>query len=252
MHELGIEPVVTLNHFELPYHLVKEYGGWTNRKLIDLFIRYAEVVFNRYHDKVTYWMTHNEISNQAAVNIEHSKFFTWTNSGFVFKDDATLNEKIAEMVQAAHYELVASAKAVTLGHKINPNFKIGGMVNVAPFYPASSSPRDMLAFQKARQSRDWFSDVHINGEYPNEIERLYQKFGFRPDITDEDRADLKAGTIDYLAVSYYASTTVQATEDAGDFENAYASYKVTANPFIETNDWGWGLDPDGLRYSLMN
>ncbi|CAH0418139.1 6-phospho-beta-glucosidase [Periweissella ghanensis] len=251
MHELGIEPVITLNHFEMPYHLVKEYGGWTNRKLIDLFVHYAEVVFNRYRDKVTYWMTHNEISNQAGINLgAHAQFFVWTNSGFVFNGDETLNEKIAKMVQAAHYELVASAKVVALGHKINPNFKIGGMVNVAPFYPASPSPKDMLAFQKARQSRDWFSDVHINGEYPVEIERLYEKFGFRPDITEQDRADLKAGTIDYLAVSYYSSTTVKAVDNPDNFKNAYASYEVTSNPYIETNDWGWGLDADGLRYSL--
>lgn len=250
MLALGIEPVVTLNHFEMPYHLVKEYGGWSNRKLIDLFVRYAEVVFNRYHDKVTYWMTHNEISNQSALNVDHSKFFVWTNSGLQFTGDETLNVKIAAMVQAAHYELVASAKVVALGHKINPAFKIGGMVNVAPFYPASSDPKDMLAFQKARQSRDWFSDVHVHGEYPVEIERLYEKFGFRPDITTTDRQDLKAGTVDYLAVSYYSSATVKATENTDDFKNAYASYEVTDNPYIKTNDWGWGLDPDGLRYSL--
>lgn len=251
MHELGIEPVITLNHFEMPYHLVKEYGGWTNRKLIDLFVHYAEVVFKRYHNKVTYWMTHNEISNQAALNLgPHAQFFVWTNSGFVFNGNETSNEKIAKMVQAAHYELVASAKVVALGHKINPDFKIGGMVNVAPFYPASPAPKDMLAFQKARQSRDWFSDVHINGEYPVEIERLYQKFGFQPDITEQDRLDLKAGVIDYLAVSYYSSTTVKAIENPDNFKNAYTSYQVTDNPYIKTNDWGWGLDPDGLRYSL--
>lgn len=250
MHALGIEPVITLNHFEMPYHLVTEYGGWSNRKLIALFVRYAEVVFNRYRDKVTYWMTHNEISNQAAVNIEHSQFFTWTNSGFVFDAEDDINTRIAKMVQAAHYELVASAKVVSLGHKINPNFKIGGMVNVSPFYPASSSPKDMLAFQKARQSRDWFSDVHVNGEYPGEIERLYQKFGFRPDITADDREALKAGTVDYLAVSYYSSATVQANKFSSNFENAYNSYEVVANPYIKTNDWGWGFDPDGLRYTL--
>lgn len=249
MNDLGIEPVVTLNHFEMPYHLVEEYGGWSNRKLIDLFVHYSEVVFNRYKDKVTYWMTHNEISNQAAISDHNANFFVWTNSGLILKDDATDIEKISKMVQAAHYELVASAKAVNLGHKINPNFKIGGMVNVAPFYPASSSPKDMLAFQKARQSRDWFSDVHVQGEYPVEIENFYEKFNLRPDITKEDKEDLKNGTVDYLAVSYYSSSTVKAKEN-DSFENPYLSYEVTKNPFIKTNDWGWGLDPDGLRYTL--
>ncbi|GEM_PF-4651609 len=107
-----------------------------------------------------------------------------------------------------------SAKAVKLGHEINPNFIIGGMVNVAALYPASPKPADMLAFQKARQTRDWFTDVHVRGAYSTEMEAFFEKTGVRADVTDEDRADLLAGTVDYMAISYYNSKTVKSATDA--------------------------------------
>ena len=112
----GIEPVITLSHFEMPYHLVTEYGGWKNRKLIDFFVRFAEVVFKRYKDKVKYWMTFNEINNQANYQEDFAPF---TNSGIVYEEG---DDREAIMYQAAHYELVASARAVKIGHEINPRF----------------------------------------------------------------------------------------------------------------------------------
>jgi len=251
MHKHGIEPVVTLNHFEMPYHLVTEYGGWGNRKLIDLFVNYAKVVFERYQDKVTYWMTHNEISNQAAVsNDPFFEFMVWTNSGLKFSEDATLAEKQAAMMQAGHYELVASAKAVKLGHEINPNFIIGGMVNVAALYPASPKPADMLAFQKARQTRDWFTDVHVRGAYSTEMEAFFEKTGVRADVTDEDRADLLAGTVDYMAISYYNSKTVKSATDADTEIDNPSHVETVKNDYVKVNDWDWAVDPQGLRYAL--
>jgi len=251
MHKHGIEPVVTLNHFEMPYHLVTEYGGWRNRQLIDLFVNYAKVVFERYRDKVTYWMTHNEISNQANLSDDAlSNFLVWTNSGIKFDEGTTLAEKQAAMMQAGHYELVAAARAVKLGHDINPDFVIGGMVNVASLYPASSKPADMLALQKTRQMRDWFTDVHVRGEYSTVMEAFFAKTGVRADITDADRADLKAGTVDYMAVSYYNSRTVQAATDA-DVEITSPEQVVTVNnEHVKVNDWDWAIDPQGLRYAL--
>ncbi len=251
MNRLGIEPVITLNHFEMPYHLVKEYGGWSNRKVIDFFVKYATTVFTRYNGKVKYWMTHNEISNQANLDDDMmSEFMIWTNSGLQFKKDATATEKLAGMVQAAHYELVASAKAVQIGHAINPEFVIGGMLNVAPLYPASPKPADMLATQKARQLHDWFSDVHIRGAYPAEFEAFAARTGYRSDITQADREVLKAGKVDYLAISYYNSTVIKAKSDADtDFEDVQG-YEVVQNPEVPVSDWGWAIDPQGLRYTL--
>lgn len=251
MNRLGIEPVITLNHFEMPYHLVKEYGGWSNRKVINFFVKCATTVFTRYNGKVKYWMTHNEISNQANLDDDMmSEFMIWTNSGLRFKKDATATEKLAGMVQAAHYELVASAKAVQIGHAINPEFVIGGMLNVAPLYPASPKPADMLATQKARQLHDWFSDVHIRGAYPAEFEAFAARTGYRSDITQADREVLKAGKVDYLAISYYNSTVIKAKSDADtDFEDVQG-YEVVQNPEVPVSDWGWAIDPQGLRYTL--
>ena len=242
-HKYGIEPVITLSHFEMPYHLVEEYGGFTNRKTIDFFVKFATTCFNRYKDKVKYWMTFNEIDNQSEFN---NPFLTMTNSGY-FVDEQENPE--AAMFQAAHYELVASALAVKEGKRINPDFQIGCMINFTPYYPDTSNPDDMLLAQRANQLRSWFSDVQCNGEYPRAIEAYIERNGFRPDITAEDRIVLKEGTVDYIGFSYYASRNVSASkvkiDDLHDIDQA-----VVPNKYLKTTDWGWTIDPKGLRWAL--
>ena len=125
----GIEPVITLSHFEIPLHLAKEYGGFRNRKLVDFFVRFAEVCFKRYKDKVKYWMTFNEINNQMDTS---NPIFLWTNSGVTLGKNEDPKEVLYKV---AHNELLASAKAVIRGHEINPDFKIGCMVSHVPVYP---------------------------------------------------------------------------------------------------------------------
>ncbi|MEX0379971.1 6-phospho-beta-glucosidase [Leuconostoc sp. MS02] len=252
MLELGIEPVITLQHFEMPYHLVTEYGGWTNRKVIDFFENYTRVVFERYKDKVKYWITHNEISNQANQTEVSglSDFLIWTNSGLKFAAGTTIEARQAAMYQAAHNELVASARAVRIGHEINPDFKIGAMLNVATMYPATTKPADQLAVQKARQQRDWFSDVHIRGAYPNELEKLFERTGWRSDVTDQDFIDLAAGKVDYLSISYYASSVIRAKDDDDSELDAATRWEALPNDQIKASDWGWAIDPQGLRYAL--
>ena len=227
----------------MPYHLVEEYGGFTNRKTIDFFVKFATTCFNRYKDKVKYWMTFNEIDNQSEFN---NPFLTMTNSGY-FVDEQENPE--AAMFQAAHYELVASALAVKEGKKINPDFQIGCMINFTPYYPDTSNPDDMLLAQRANQLRSWFSDVQCNGEYPKAIEKYIERNGFRPDITVEDRIVLKEGTVDYIGFSYYASRNVSASkvkiDDLHDIDQA-----VVPNKYLKTTDWGWTIDPKGLRWAL--
>ena len=157
----GIEPVITLSHFEMPNHLVKEYGGWANRKVIDFFVRYSEVVMKRYKNKVKYWMTFNEINNQK--NHEYP-LFGYCCSGVVFTDYEHPEEM---MYQVVHHELVASAKVVKLGHEINPDFKIGCMISFVPLYPFSCHPDDMMYAQESMHDRFLFGDVHMRGEYPS-------------------------------------------------------------------------------------
>ena len=173
----GIEPVVTLSHFELPFHLVKEYGGFTNRKVIDFFVRFAETCFRRYKDKVKYWMTFNEINNQANYQEDFAPF---TNSGIVYKEG---DDREAIMYQAAHYELVASARAVKIGHEINPDFQIGCMIAMCPIYPATCNPKDILMAQKAMEKRYYFADVHVHGYYPNHILKYWRRKEIKVDVT---------------------------------------------------------------------
>lgn len=141
----NIEPVITLSHFELPYHLVTRYGGFRNRKVIDLFVKFATTCLKRYKDKVKYWMTFNEINNQANYD---NDFLVFTNSGLHFNPGENREEG---MYQAAHNELVASARVVKIGHDINPNFQIGCMIAMGPIYPASMNPDDVLAAQKSME-----------------------------------------------------------------------------------------------------
>lgn len=238
-----IEPVITLSHFEMPYHLVKQYGGFRNRACIELFLKFAKVCFERYKDKVLYWMTFNEINNQA--NYE-SDWATFTDSGLQFQEG---EGREYLMYQAAHYELVASARAVKLGHEINPKFKIGCMIAMTPIYPYSCDPSDMMMATVAMQRRFWFADVHVRGHYPNYIKRYFERKHFPMDITTQDEADLMAGTVDYIGFSYYMSFVVKASEDNPNYDYVEDRVRVE-NPYLNVSDWNWAIDPKGLRYSL--
>ena len=175
----NIEPVVTLSHFEMPFHLVKKYGGWRNRRMIEFFERFSRVCFERYHKKVKYWMTFNEINNQANYVGDLAPF---TNSGIIYEEGED-REKI--MYQAAHYELVASALAVKIGHEINPNLQIGCMIAMTPIYPFSCAPNDMMMSVGAMHKRFWFLDVHARGYYPGYMVKFFERQGYNLDITNE-------------------------------------------------------------------
>lgn len=240
----GIEPVITLSHFEMPYHLVKEYGGWENRKVIGFFTHFAEVVFKRYKDKVKYWMTFNEINNQTDTS---SAFSLFTNSGLLPKPNDNAERM---MYQAAHYELVASALAVQIGHKINPKFQIGAMIAMVPIYPASPKPADVFKAERAMQARYWFADVQVKGEYPSWLEQYQKQAGYDLDITLEDRDVLKAGRVDYIGFSYYMSMAVAAKKDEPDSYHFDEQKDAVRNPTVPESDWGWQIDPEGLRYAM--
>ncbi|MBM7688533.1 6-phospho-beta-glucosidase [Enterococcus ureilyticus] len=242
----GIEPVITLSHFEMPLHLAREYGGFRNRQVIDFFAKFAKVVFERYQDKVKYWMTFNEINNQMDVN---NPIFLWTNSGVLVEEGENAKEV---MYQVAHNELVASAKAVMIGKEINPAFQIGCMVSHVPIYPYSCNPADIMAAEEANRQRFFFADVHVRGKYPNYALKEFEREGYNIDIRLEDLAVLKAGTVDYVGFSYYMSTVVKA-DARNDVDNNIVNGGLAngvENPHIQSTDWGWAIDPEGLRFTL--
>lgn len=237
-----IQPVITLSHFEMPYHLVEKYGGWRNRKMITFFVRFAKVCFERYHNKVKYWMTFNEINNQANYEADVAVF---TNSGIIFEEG---EDKERTVYQAAHYELVASAMAIKEGHAIDPSMMIGCMIAMTPIYPYSCNPDDMLKAVGANHKRFWYMDVHARGRYPGYMKSFFERKNFNLDITEEDLAVLPQGTVDYIGFSYYMSFAVKGDGDVNLDYNEETD--LCDNPYISKTEWGWPIDAKGLRYSL--
>ena len=242
----GIEPVITLSHFEMPYHLAKEYGGWINRKVVDFFVRYAETVMERYKDKVKYWMTFNEINNQSNTSAD---IFGWTCSGVKFSDYENPEEV---MYQCVHHELLASALVVKKGHEINPNMKIGCMCSFVPFYPYSCAPKDVMTATECMHERYHFLDVHVRGHYPAYTLKEWERKGLHIKMEEEDAKILAEGTVDYIGFSYYMSNAVKGDikKDTTKSMDGSSPYSVP-NPYVEASDWGWQIDPVGLRYSLV-
>jgi len=241
----GIEPVITLSHFEIPYHIAKEYGGWRNRKVIELFVRYATAVMERYKNKVKYWMTFNEINNQKNTA---NSLFSWTCSGIICKEDENKEEV---MYQAVHHELVASAMVVKKGHEINPDFKIGCMCSFVPIYPFSCNPDDMMLQVESMHDRYFFADVHCRGHYSAYALKEWDRKGYNIKMEPGDNEILAQGTVDYLGFSYYMSDAVKSGVNVVDKDSVSGGSSASVkNPFVKASDWGWQIDPVGLRYSL--
>lgn len=233
----GIEPLVTLSHYEMPLYLAVEYGGWSNRKLISFFENYVRTVYERYKDKVTYWLTFNEINMML-----HAPF----NGGGICGDPETIDKNI--VYQAIHNQLVASALATKIGHEINPAFQIGCMIAGSPIYPLTPNPDDILeAVRKDRESL-FFADVHARGAYPGYMKRYFKEQGIQIQTEKEDAKILK-NTVDFISISYYMSYCATADESKNRQSRGNIMSAVK-NPYLPESDWGWQIDPKGLRYIL--
>ncbi|NIB64693.1 glycoside hydrolase family 1 protein [Streptococcus pseudopneumoniae] len=236
----GIEPLVTLSHYETPLHLAKKYNGWVNRDLIGFYERYVRTVFNRYKNKVKYWLTFNEINSVLHVP-------------FISGGIATPVEKLSkqDLYQAVHHELVASALATKVGHEINPEFKIGCMVLAMPTYPMTPKPEDVLAAREFENQNYLFSDIHARGKYPSYIQRFFKENDINIKFESGNKELLAENTVDFISFSYYMSSV-----QANDPENYQSSIGNLlggiANPYLESSEWGWQVDPIGLRIVLNN
>ena len=234
----GIEPLVTLSHYETPLHLARQYNGWVNRELIGFYERYVRTVFNRYKDKVKYWLTFNEINS-----VLHAPFM----SGGIATPAEELSKQ--DLYQAVHHELVASAIATKLAHEIDPNNKVGCMLAAGQNYPHTCAPRDVWAGLEEDRKNYFFIDVQARGEYPNYAKKEWERQGITVEMTEQDLQLLKDYTVDFISFSYYASRV--ASGDPAEREktagNIFASLK---NPYLESSEWGWQIDPLGLRITL--
>lgn len=237
-HRYGIEPLVTLSHYETPLHLAEKYNGWLNRALITYYERYVRTVFERYQKKVKYWITFNEI-NSVLV----SPFI----SGAICTPASHLSK--GQLYQAAHHELVASALATKIGHSINKNFKIGCMVLSMPVYPLTPSPEDVMAAVREENKNAMFLEVHARGEYPGYIMQYMAEEGIEVQFSPGDRELLKNNTADFISLSYYMSCC--ATADPRKAVRAEGNLiGGVPNPTLKASEWGWQIDPIGLRYVL--
>ncbi|MCB2359535.1 glycoside hydrolase family 1 protein [Clostridium estertheticum] len=238
----NIEPLVTISHYETPFGLTQKYNGWASREVVECYVRYCDVIFKRYKDKVKYWLTFNEI------NILTIPFGAFMGGGIIVDEKENTDEI---RFNALHHQFIASAKAVKLGHEINPNFKIGCMIAYMCTYPNTCNPDDILLAQKKDQISNMLcGDIQVRGYYPSFAARYFEEKGIRIVMEEGDEEILKEGCVDFYSFSYYMSTVESADPTVEVVEgNLLGGVK---NPYLESSDWGWQIDPKGLRWSLNN
>ncbi|MBC2478575.1 glycoside hydrolase family 1 protein, partial [Clostridium beijerinckii] len=233
----GIEPLVTISHYETPLALAKNYDGWANRKLVGFFENYVRTIFTRYKDKVKYWLTFNEIN--SAIHAPYMSAGIWTPKEKLSKQD---------LYQAMHHELVASALAVKIGHEINPEFKIGCMILGVPNYPLSSMPSDVIKTMQQDRENLFFADIHVRGKYPRYMDKFFKENNIEVKMEPEEEEILK-NTVDFVSFSYYMSSC--ATSDTDKNKKGEGNIiSGVPNPYLKASEWGWQIDPEGLRYIL--
>ncbi|MBY5944838.1 glycoside hydrolase family 1 protein [Photobacterium rosenbergii] len=228
-----ITPFVTLSHYEMPYALVENYGGWADRKLIEFFERYVTAVFERYKDKVKLWLTFNEINMSL-----HAPF-----TGVGLQEDASEQA----IYQAIHHQLVANAKAVKLCQRIIPDGKIGNMLLGAINYPYTCNPDDVIAAMQENNKWLFFGDVQTRGKYPGYMLRYFRENNIEIAMADGDLEAIASASVDFISFSYYASGCASADPKQKEVGNIVDS---VPNPYLEKSQWGWLIDPKGLRILL--
>ncbi len=249
MIRLGMEPVITLSHYETPLHLLTEYGGWANKKMIEFWKRYVTTVFTRYKGKVHYWLTFNEVNNIYRRPV--------VSAGVLSRIPVDKNDPLkvsAEDTWQAYVNLLAgNAWTVKIGHSIDSENKIGCMLtsSCVATYPYTCDPKDAWgAYNIQRISNYYFGDPFCLGIIPGYVKRIWQEEGVSPELSETELDLIRQYTVDYFAFSYYRSGTF-----SKDAENAYdtGGIKGKENPYLRAvspEPWKWPVDPEGIRYVL--
>lgn len=231
MLEKEIEPIMTISHYEMPLYLATQYNGWHSKKTIDFFLKLCKVLFERYQNKVKYWI----VINQINMSKNWSEF-----ASLGLLKDSFLEDRESAIYQALHHQFVASAKAKKMSKEINPTMQIGMMNGEDYVFPATCKSKDVFAAMVRNRMNNYFaSDILIRGEYPEYLLRYFKDHNITVNITEEEEKIIKENTVDFLSFSYYFTQTVSAD-----------TKEIIPNPYIEKTIWGWGSDPIGLRHSL--
>ncbi len=234
----GIEPLVTMSHYEMPITLTEKYNGWMSRDLVPLFEKYARAILERYKDKVKYWITFNEMN----MNLNS----LYTGAGIL---EDLVDHKLQAAYQASHHQFIASALTVKAAKEIIPNVQIGCMINQIEAYAKTTKPEDQLQAVKSNQLNMFYPDVQARGEYPTYMVKYFADNDIKLDIEEQDEEILKEGIVDFVAISYYMSHVAEAREDAAELAGTFDS--PIKNEHLELSQWDWPIDPMGLRISLI-
>lgn len=243
LHKYGIEPLVTMSHYEPPLAFVTEYDGWYSRESVTFFTRYVTAICNRYKDKVKYWLTFNEVDSV----IRHP-FMT----GGLIEDHFPSHEAFEQaLYQAMHHQFVASALATKICHQTIPGSKVGCMLTKLTFYPYTCRPEDVLKAQQDMRATLAFADVQVFGRYPAYLKALYKKKNIVLKKETGDDEILGSYPVDFISFSYYSSSC-SAADTTGLIVAEGNTCAAIKNPYLKASAWGWQIDPVGLRISMVD
>lgn len=233
-----IEPIITISHFDIPLGIIENYGGWYNRKVIDLYLNFSQVVMERFKEKVRYWIPFNEMNMTMHI--------PFIGAGITFTSTENTLEK---KYQSAHHQLVANAKTIEVGRKITPDFKFGCMMAAGKTYPYTCKPEDVFATFEQEKANYLFSDVQVKGQYPQLMLKFFEKNNINITMLPEDTHLFKNNTVDFLSFSYYSSACNAAHNK--DIDTVKMNGPDTLkNPYLSDTNSVWQIDPLGLRITL--
>lgn len=236
LKKYNIEPLVTIAHYDTPLYIEECLGGWQNREVIKLFERFVNTIFTEYKGLVKYWLTFNEINSSIAI--------------FDFAPQLKTPEACQNAYQTLHNQFVAAARAVINGHKIDPENQIGCMLGVLVSYPLTCDPKDVVAAMQKEQRGIWYcGDAMIRGHYPGFAKRLWEECGVKLELGENDLREMEEGKCDFVTFSYYSTSCTSTHEDI-DMDGGGNLSMGAKNPYLSYSDWGWSMDPEGLRYIL--
>lgn len=233
-----IEPLITICHFDVPIHLIEEYGSWRNRKMIDFYLQFCQALFECFKGKVKYWLTFNEINM-----VLHLPFM---GAGLCFEQGE--NETQIKY-QATHHELIASALATKMAHEIDPDCMVGCMLAAGNTYANTCAPQDVWKSMEKDRENYFFIDVQSRGEYPAYAKKMFEREKIVIAKGTEDDRILKENTVDFISFSYYSSRLTSADPNVSN-KTAGNAFATLCNSYLKASEWGWQIDPLGLRITL--
>lgn len=239
LKEKNIKIFLTMNHYAIPLNIVEKYDGWKNKKTVELYMKFSEFVLLRWGEFVDYFLPFNEIN---------AGYFSPYNGVGLVKPEGE-NYSLTDVFQSLHYQFLASARTIKLARELGLKGTFGSMISCFCYYPLTPKPEDNLKLIQDEQVNQWFCmDVLSNGYYPYYMEPFFSKNKVTLHTTEEELTLLHDYTCDFVSFSYYSSS-ISTTEDDG-MQTAGNLVATTKNPYLKASEWGWQIDPIGLRTTL--